>query len=225
MRKATSKIWKKKKNALEFSAILCKIPTLTHQYGPLLPMRSMRYWNIKVKLWDLSMQKILTNWGSKLVHTPKSHVRAWVGDHWQKNGCNFWSTVYMYRSTVCVCLSWPVIISLYGWGCFCVRWYGIWVFMGILFLCLVGCFSMIIWTPTVLSVLHVFCIFVLAPVQHSWACFTWKGALEIRSLILLLLLLYIIIFLKFGTFIHLVIVFQILCSFTKGIHLCFCYCI
>ena len=26
-------------------------------------------------------------------------------------------------------------------------------FMGILFLCLVGCFSMIIWTPTVLSVL------------------------------------------------------------------------
>ena len=32
--------------------------------------------------------------------------------------------------------------------------YGIWVFMGILFLCLVRCFSMIIWTPTVLSVLY-----------------------------------------------------------------------
>ena len=35
-------------------------------------------------------------------------------------------------------------------------------FMGILFLCLVGCFSMIIWTPTVLSVLYAcvlyFCI-------------------------------------------------------------------
>ena len=35
-------------------------------------------------------------------------------------------------------------------------------FMGILFLCLVGCLSMIIWTPTVLSVLHAcvpyFCI-------------------------------------------------------------------
>ena len=35
-------------------------------------------------------------------------------------------------------------------------------FMGILFLCLVGCFSMITWTPTVLSVLYAcvsyFCI-------------------------------------------------------------------
>ena len=33
-----------------------------------------------------------------------------------------------------------------------------------------------------------FCIFVFAPVQRNWACFTWKGALEIRSLLLLLLL-------------------------------------
>ena len=37
--------------------------------------------------------------------------------------------------------------------------------------------------------MHVFHIFVFAPVQRSWACFTWKGALEIRSLLLLLLLL------------------------------------
>ena len=36
------------------------------------------------------------------------------------------------------------------------------------------------------SYMHVFCIFVFAPVQH-WACFTWKGALEIRSLSSLLL--------------------------------------
>ena len=38
------------------------------------------------------------------------------------------------------------------------------------FLCLVGCFSMITWTPTVLSVLyimHVFHIFVFAPVQRN----------------------------------------------------------
>ena len=28
---------------------------------------------------------------------------------------------------VCVCVSLSVIISLYGWGYFCVRWYGIWV--------------------------------------------------------------------------------------------------
>ena len=33
--------------------------------------------------------------------------------------------------------------------------------------------------------MHVFCIFVFAPVQPNWACFTWKGALEIRSLLLL----------------------------------------
>ena len=36
------------------------------------------------------------------------------------------------------------------------------------FLCLVGCFSMIIWTLAVLSVLHAcVCIFVLAPVQRN----------------------------------------------------------
>ena len=38
----------------------------------------------------------------------------------------------------------------------------LWVFMGILMLCLFGCFSMIIWTPTVLSVFYAcvlyFCI-------------------------------------------------------------------
>ena len=33
------------------------------------------------------------------------------------------------------------------------------------------------------SYMHVFCIFVFAPVQRNWACFTWKGALEIRSLL------------------------------------------
>ena len=90
-------------------------------------------------------------------------------------------------------------------------------FYGYFFLCSVGCFSMIIWTPAVLSVsyrgfptrtvylyynkyiyyawdapfwsrtldMHVFCIFVFAPVQRSWACFTWKGALEVCSLLLL----------------------------------------
>ena len=55
-----------------------------------------------------------------------------------------------------------VIISLCGWGyflCMLIRYMG---FMGILFLCFVGCFSMITWTPTVLSVLYAcvlyFCI-------------------------------------------------------------------
>ena len=36
--------------------------------------------------------------------------------------------------------------------------------------------------------MHVFSIFAFAPVQHNWACFTWKGTLEICSLLLLLLL-------------------------------------
>ena len=63
------------------------------------------------------------------------------------------------------------------------------LFMGILFLCLIGCFSMYIWTPTVLSALYmrVFCIFVFPLVQRNGAGFTWKGALEIHSLLLLLL--------------------------------------
>ena len=37
------------------------------------------------------------------------------------------------------------------------------------------------------SYMHVFSVFVFAPVQRNWACFTWKSALEIRSLLLLLL--------------------------------------
>ena len=36
--------------------------------------------------------------------------------------------------------------------------------------------------------MRVFRIFVFAPVQRNWACFTWKGAPEIRSLSLLLLI-------------------------------------
>ena len=54
---------------MESSAILHKIPTLTHQHGPLSKMRSMRFWNTKI--WNtenmpiffrqirLLMQKIL----------------------------------------------------------------------------------------------------------------------------------------------------------------------
>ena len=38
--------------------------------------------------------------------------------------------------------------------------------------CLVGCLSILVWTPAVLGVLcisymHLFCIFVFAPVQHN----------------------------------------------------------
>ena len=68
---------------------------------------------------------------------------------------------------VCVCVCVCVIISLYGWVYSCVwlflctliRYLVLWVFFC---LCLVGCFSMIIQTPAVLSVLYAcvlyFCI-------------------------------------------------------------------
>ena len=49
-----------------------------------------------------------------------------------------------------------------GWGYFCVHVDTVYGFYGYSFLCLVGCFSMIIWTHTVLSVLYAcvlyFCI-------------------------------------------------------------------
>ena len=46
-----------------------------------------------------------------------------------------------------------------------------------------------VWTPTAFEwfYMHAFSIFVFAPVQRNWACFTWKSALEIRSSLLLLL--------------------------------------
>ena len=85
---------------------------------------------------------------------------------------------------VCVCLSSLVCVV----GYFHVRWCSIlvlWVFFFLLNWmfqhdCLdTYCF----WV----SYMHAFCIFVFASVQRNWACFTWKSALEIRSLLLLLL--------------------------------------
>ena len=54
---------------------------------------------------------------------------------------------------VCACVCLSVIISLYGWVIF-VYTDTVYGFYGYSFLCLVGCFSMTIWTPTVLSVLY-----------------------------------------------------------------------
>ena len=67
----------------------------------------------------------------------------------------------------------------------------IYVYFDTVFVCffngLVGCLSMIVWTPAVLGVLYAcvlyFCIFTCS-VQLSML---WKGALEICSLLLLLL--------------------------------------
>ena len=65
---------------------------------------------------------------------------------------------------MCICLS--VIISLYG-GVICVYVNTVYGFYEG-FLCLVGCFNMIIWTPTVLSVFYA-CVFffVFGPVQRN----------------------------------------------------------
>ena len=70
--------------------------------------------------------------------------------------------------------------------CMLIRYLGLMsIFFLFLFNCLVGCLSMIVWTPAVLDVFNAcVCISVFAPVQR-WACFTWKDALEIRSLLLL----------------------------------------
>ena len=101
---------------------------------------------------------------------------------------------------VCVCVCVCVIISLYGWGYLCVRWYGVWLYV-VLFVCF-GVFfflffKLLSWmlqndcldnccSECLISYKHVFYMFVFAPVQCNWACFTWKGTLEIRSLLLLL---------------------------------------
>ena len=98
----------------------------------------------------------------------------------------------MYHSggcvCVCVCVSVCLSVCLSSLVCvvgyFYVRWCNIlvlWVFFFLLNWmfqhdCLdTYCF----WV----SYLHAFSIFVFAPVQHNWACFTWKSALEIRSLL------------------------------------------
>ena len=67
--------------------------------------------------------------------------------------------------------------------CTLIRYMG---FMGhFLFHCSVGCFQHDCLDTCCLECLTCmcFCIFVFAPVQCNWACSTWKGALEIRSLL------------------------------------------
>ena len=89
---------------------------------------------------------------------------------------------------VCVCVSVCLssLVCVVGLFLCTLMWYiG---FMGVLFMlnwmfqhhCLdTYCFGV--------SYMHAFYSFIFAPVQRNWACFTWKGALEIRSLLLLLL--------------------------------------
>ena len=56
--------------------------------------------------------------------------------------------------------------------------------------CIVRCLSMIVWTHAVLDVLYACVLYFCVRTFHrNWACFTWKGVLEIRLLLLLLLLL------------------------------------
>ena len=81
-----------------------------------------------------------------------------------------------------------VIISLHGWGyflCTLIRYIG---FMGVLFLSLIECFSMIIWTPTVLSVLYA-CILYFCICTCSAQLSMFHMERRSRNMLLLLLLL------------------------------------
>ena len=95
-----------------------------------------------------------------------------------------------YSGGVCVCVCvWSLVCVVGVFLCTLMRYIG---FMGVLFfLCLIWWFSMIVWTPSPycfwVSYMHAFSIFAFAPVQHNWACFIWKSALKIHSLLLLLL--------------------------------------
>ena len=98
----------------------------------------------------------------------------------------------------CVCVSacLSVIISLYSWGYLCECWYGIGFYWGAgeglwFFFFLFFVFLLISWMfqhhcldTCCFWESYTFCVFVFAPVQRNWACFTWKGTLEIRSLLL-----------------------------------------
>ena len=93
-----------------------------------------------------------------------------------------------------VCVRVCVIISFYGLGFFSLHWYSVWV-LWILFFTLSWMFQHDYFDTCGFEYpiyIHVFCIFVFAPVQRKWACSTWKGALEIRSLLLLLQLVYLV---------------------------------
>ena len=76
--------------------------------------------------------------------------------------CVYVSVCACVRACMRACVCGSVIISLYGWGYFLCTLIQFMGFMGILFLCLVGYFSTIIWTTTVLSALQAcvlyFCI-------------------------------------------------------------------
>ena len=102
------------------------------------------------------------------------------------------------RACVCVCVC--VHVCICACVCLCV-----YVSMGMsVLVCVQWCSILVLWVFFFLfnwmfqhdcldtycfgvSYIHAFSIFVFAPVQRNWACFTWKSALEIRSLLLLLL--------------------------------------
>ena len=57
--------------------------------------------------------------------------------------------------------------------------------------CLVGCLSLIVWTAAILGVLYACVLYIcICTCSGQLSMFTWKGALEICSLLLLLLLLF-----------------------------------
>ena len=114
--------------------------------------------------------------------------------------------IYIYIC-VCVCVHTYICIYIYIY----IYIHTIYIFVFLFFLnthlyCLVECLSMIVWTHAVLGVSYAcvlfcfvwgwvfcfgfFCLFVI--VQRNWACFTWKGALEICSLYLFIFFMFLV---------------------------------
>ena len=79
--------------------------------------------------------------------------------------------------------------SLYGWDYYaCIGMiFAFYRFFLTHLYCLVGCLSKFVWTNALLGILYACVLYsVLALVECSWACLTWKGALETQLSSLLL---------------------------------------
>ena len=60
--------------------------------------------------------------------------------------------------------------------------------MGILFLCLIGCFSMIIWTPTVLSVLPAYILYLCICTCSAQLCMFYMERRSRNTLIIIIII-------------------------------------
>ena len=123
--------------------------------------------------------------------TNVSHSHAVTCSIWQKAEIThlaYWLFITLYNLVcvcvyVCVCVCVSSLVCVVGY--FYVRWCSIlvlWVF----FFLLNWMFQRDCLDTYCFWVSYMHAVSIFAPVQRDWACFTWKSALEIRSLLLLL---------------------------------------